>query len=239
MKEWMCGYIGQCLSRVPRSSYRERLAAELADHLESLAEELEQSGRTPPQARTEAVERLGNPEKLALQYQSAWRRHAGAPQYWMPRLCLGCVCTGSAYFAVVAAMAALGITYDREPGIPMQGNPVLTALVGALLFLVPFFAGTMCLMRTLKGCPGQRKLVTAGLLLAWAGEKAAILALSALIYRMPLWAPGPLIGRISGGGDPTAPWFTPAYILLTLAGCVVMEAVSGGLHRSQRSCCVQ
>ena len=160
------------------------------------------------------MEQLGDPEELALQYQSAWQRHAGA-------------------------MAALGITYDREPGIPMQGDSALTALVGALLFLVPFSAGTMCLMRTLEGCPGQRKLVTAGLLLAWAGEKAAILALSALIYGMPLWAPGPLIGRISGGGDPTAPWFTPAYILLTLAGCVVMGAVSGGLHRSERNRCAQ
>ena len=167
----MCGYIGQCLSRVPRSSYRERLAAELADHLESLAEALEQGGRTPLQARAEAVEQLGDPEELALQYQSAWQRHAGAPQYWVPRLCLGCVCTGAAYFAVFAAMAALGITYDREPGIPMQGDSALTALVGALLFLVPFSAGTMCLMRTLEGCPGQRKLVTSRAAAGLGGRK--------------------------------------------------------------------
>lgn len=218
---WMDTYIRLCLARVPHSGFRRRAAAELADHLELLAADLEAGGLSPQQARAAALERMGDPQVLARNYEAVWQHRARSPRYSSPRIGLGCILTGLVYLLTLTTLGALGVTYDASPGMPMIGDSFLSALVGCALFLIPFSSGGILLFHLLRGCPHLGRLITAGLLLAWAGEKAAVLSLSSLIYGLPLWELGALFARISGTGDPTAPWFTPAYILLTLAGCLL------------------
>ena len=64
-------------------------------------------------------------------------------------------------------------------------------------------------------------LLVAALLAGWLTEKGSVMVLSSWIYGIPLWRVSELLARVHGGGDPTAPWFTPIYILGTLAGCFV------------------
>ena len=62
--------------------------------------------------------------------------------------------------------------------------------------------------------------------------KIAIIVLSAQIYGMPLGAA--LLTRICGGGDPTAPWFTPAYYALTFLGCVLLGQIFGRIPAREK-----
>lgn len=226
MKPWMEDFIRLCLAKIPDLPYRRRLAGELADHLASLAADLEEEGLPAGQARAQALERMGDPYALAGQYAAEWRRRAGRPRYWAPRLLLGCALMGGLYLLTLCALGLLGFTYDARPGIPMVGDPAASALAGCSLFLFSFFPGALFLARSLRFCPHAGALTAAGLLAAWAGEKLAILSLSALIYGLPLWQLQPLLARICGGASPTAPWFTPAYLLLTLAACPLLALCS-------------
>jgi len=60
---------------------------------------------------------------------------------------------------------------------------------------------------------------------AWVGEKVSIILLSALIYGMPLCPE--LLVRIYNGGDTTAPWMSPAYVVLTFAMCLALGQIFG------------
>ena len=178
---WMDTYIRLCLARVPHSGFRRRAAAELADHLELLAADLKAGGLSPQQARAAALERMGDPQVLARNYEAVWQHRARSPRYSSPRIGLGCILTGLVYLLTLTALGALGVTYDASPGMPMIGNSFLSALVGCALFLIPFSSGGILLFHLLRGCPHLGRLITAGLLLAWAGEKAAVLSLSSSV----------------------------------------------------------
>ena len=100
-------------------------------------------------------------------------------------------------------------------------------MYGGLLFLIPFFTGALRLSRGFPTSRHRVKLVTAGLLAGWLAEKGAVMVLSGWIYGIPLWRCSELLARVHGGGDPTAPWFTPVYILGTLAGSLLLGIVFG------------
>ena len=201
---WMDTYIRLCLARVPHSGFRRRAAAELADHLELLAADLKAGGLSPQQARAAALERMGDPQVLARNYEAVWQHRARSPRYSSPRIGLGCILTGLVYLLTLTALGALGVTYDASPGMPMIGNSFLSALVGCALFLIPFSSGGILLFHLLRGCPHLGRLITAGLLLAWAGEKAAVLSLSSLCGNWALCLPGS-----AGQATPPPPGLLP------------------------------
>lgn len=219
MKPWMEEFIHQCLVKIPDLLYRQRLTAELSDHLASLSEDLEAEGLPAGQAQALALERMGDPEELSRQFYSRWRQHVRSPRYVLSQLALTCCIIGLSVLLVYLALGAAGLTYDAAPGLSMAGNPLLTSAVGVLLFLLLFSLGAFWLTRRFQGHTFPRRMVLLGLLLAWLGQLYFLLLLGALLYGIPLYEPASLLARISGGGDPIAPWFTPGYLLLTLAGC--------------------
>lgn len=233
MRDWKEAWIARCVHSVPDSAYRRRLTEELGDHLESLAEELEETGLSPCQAQDTALARAGDPEALAHCFRTQWLRHVRSPRYVLFQLGTGCLIIALSYLAVFLALGMAGVTYDASPGLSMTNSPRLTAGVGGLLFLLPFSLGAVYLTRRFQGHTHPSLSVLGGLLLAWLGEKAALYFLSALLYQMPLGQPGPLLTRMAGGGDPTAPWFTPAYILLTLCGCGLLGSLVPALARAR------
>lgn len=108
---------------------------------------------------------------------------------------------------------------------PMYGNPVALTIFGSSLFLLPFSLGALYLRTCFRDAHRPAVWMTLGLLAAWAGEKTAIIGISALVYQMPLGLD--LLHRISRGGDVTGPWFTPAYIVLTFLGCLILGQLFG------------
>ena len=219
MKPWMEDFIRLCLSKIPDLPYRRRLAGELADHLASLSADLEAGGLTAQQAQALALERMGSPEKLSRQLYGRWRQHIRSPRYVFSQLALTCCIIGLSVLLVYLTLGAAGLTHDAAPGLSMAGNPLLTGAVGFLLFLPPFSLGAFWLTRRFQGHTSPRRMVLLGLLLAWLGQLCLLLLLGTLLYGIPLQEPAALLARISGAGDPIAPWFTPGYLLLTLAGC--------------------
>ena len=143
---------------------------------------------------------------------------------------------GRDFFARLRTLAGSAVPFvdDAAPGLPMAGNPALTGAVGCALFLPPFSLGAFWLTRRFLGHSHPRLLVLTGLLLAWLGQLCALLLLGTLFYGMPLLEPAPLLAQISGGGDPIAPWFTPTYRWLTLAGCGLLSLLAPALFGPQR-----
>lgn len=230
MKPWMEDFIRLCLSKILDLPYR-RLAGELADHLASLSADLEAGGLTAGQAQALALERMGDPEVLSRQLYSRWRQHVRSPRYVLSQLALACCIIGLSVLLIDLTLGAAGLTHDAAPGLPMEGNPVLTGAVGILLFLFPFSLGTFWLTSRFQGHASPRRLVLLGLLLAWLGQLCLLLLIGSLLYNIPLYQPIPLLARISGGGDPIAPWFTPGYLLLTLVGCGLLSLLAPPLFQ--------
>ena len=231
MKPWMEPFIRPCLARIPDRLYRKRLTAELADHLESLSADLKAEGLSVQQAQALALERMGNPEELSRQPYGRWRQHVRSPRYVLGQLALACWMMGLVFLLAFFLLGVAGFTYDAAPGWSMQGNPAVTAAAGGTIFLIPFSFGAFWLARQFQGHPHPRALVFAGLLLAWLGQLCVLLLLSSLLYDIPLGQPARLLARISGGGDPLAPWFTPVYLSLTLVGCGLLSLLPPSLRR--------
>lgn len=233
---WMDAFIDRTLEKVPEGRYRRRMERELRDHMLAECEALAQAGRTPEEAQAETLRRMGEPEKLQREYEAAWKRSLPARLEALGRrlgvIAVGCFLMGAAYILTAMTLSMLGFTIDRTSGLtllgrtfPIYGDPAALAIFGSALFLVPFSLGALFLRFRFRRERRPAGLVTAGLLAAWAGEKAVIIGLSALIYQMPLGLD--LLHRISRGGDVTGPWFTPAYIVLTFAGCLLLGQFFG------------
>ena len=73
---WMKNFVSQCVASITDPTYRRRLEGELADHLEELAANLEQSDLSPDEARERALEEMGDPKELREAYRQAWLRHS-------------------------------------------------------------------------------------------------------------------------------------------------------------------
>lgn len=238
--KWMDAFINDTLKHVPQGRYRRRAEAELRDHLETQYRALTEAGRTEEEAQAETLRVMGEPERLQEEYEAAWKRSLPARLEELGRrlgvIAVGCFLMGALYIFTATMLAITGFTYDGvspHPQTPAGRNfPILgegpsLAIFGAALFLVPFLLGAWFLRSRFRGERHPAGLVTAGLLAAWAGEKTVIIGLSALIYEMPLSLD--LLRRISRGGDVTGPWFTPAYIVLTFVGCLLLGQLFGRL----------
>lgn len=221
MKLWMKPFIAQCVAAIPDPFYRRRLEGELADHLEELAANLEQSGLTHDAARERALEEMGDPQTLREEYRQAWLRQSQSPRSMLRTMAAGWCWMAGGYLLAVCLLALVGFHYDSG-AYPIQGHPERLALYGATLFLISGFAGALRLGKGFLPCRRRVELVTGGLLAGWLAEKGAVMALSSWIYGIPIWRSAELLARVHGGADPTAPWFTPGYILGTLVGCVLL-----------------
>lgn len=239
---WKQQWIDGVLEDVPSGSYRRRLENELNDHLETRLHALMGSGRTEAEAQAEALEAMGAPDQLREEYRAAWRRSWPGRRERMEAMVIhlfkwvvGCVLMGASYILTFGFLGAAGFTYDAYiPGRAcypiLSRNKLYVTVFSTILFLLPFTLGAWFLRCSFRREPHRTRLVTAGLLAAWAGEKTAIIGLSALIYQMPLGLD--LLTRIYHGGDTTAPWFSPANYVLTFLGCILLGQLFG--HRSAK-----
>ena len=65
MKPWVEHFVHACVAEIPDLVYGRRLSRELADHLESLASDLERQGLSSDEARQRALEHMGDPGALS------------------------------------------------------------------------------------------------------------------------------------------------------------------------------
>lgn len=228
---WMDDFIARCLVDVPAGRYRERTEKELRDHMETLRQS---------RSEEEVLRLMGDPEQLRGEYKAAWNRTLQARAGRLGTIAGGCLLMGLLYICTAVFLSVLGFTTDAistRPTVlgrtfPMYGDPVALTIFGSSLFLLPFSLGALYLRARFRDARRPAMWVTLGLLAAWAGEKAVIIGLSALIYEMPLGLD--LLRRISRGGDVTGPWFTPAYIALTFLGCLILGQLFG--QKTERKC---
>lgn len=221
---WMEEFIRLVLADVPAGRYRERTEKELRDHMEALRQS---------RPEEEVLSLMGDPERLRGEYKAAWSRTLQARVGRLGTIAGGCLLMGTVYICTAVFLSVLGFTTDAisiRPTVlgrtfPMYGDTVALTIFGSSLFLLPFSLGALYLRARFRDARRPAVWVTLGLLAAWAGEKAAIISLSALIYEMPLGLD--LLRRISRGGDVTGPWFTPAYIALTFLGCLMLGQLFG------------
>lgn len=141
MKPWMEPFIRLCLAKIPDLPYRRRLAVELADHLASLAADLEtEGGLTARQAQILALERMGDPEALSTVYREQWRQRMNTPKYRLPRLLflLSFLC----YAALMFGLGVLYLANTSNFGKPHPGYwGVVSILLAFVLLFAPVVAG--------------------------------------------------------------------------------------------------
>lgn len=227
---WKQQWIDEVLAKIPAGSYRRRMEAELSDHLETQCRALMESGRIGSEARAETLRAMGEPDKLQEEYRAAWRRSPGGKVSALGSIAMGCVAMGTLYILTFMLLGMAGFTYDAESPdrvcFPiLSGNMMNVTVFSTVLFLLPFTLGAFLLRFHFRNESRPVGLVTVGLLAAWAGEKAAIISISALICQMPLGLD--LLTRIYHGGDTTAPWFSPANYVLTFLGCIFLGQMIG------------
>lgn len=233
MNDWMDNLISQCLADIPQGKYRDRAEKELRDHMETLYLSLTESGMGPDHAQGEALRTMGDPKKLRAEYETAWRRtfpaRAVNAAFNLPYICFGCMLMGGLYIMTFFCLAVVGFTYDAVSSVgfsfPILAGGANLLVFSCVLFLVPFTLGAYYLRCCFRDEARPVGWITLGLLAAWVGEKVSIILLSALIYAMPLCPE--LLVRIYNGGDTTAPWMNPVYVVLTFGMCVALGQIFG------------
>lgn len=228
--DWIEKFISEILREVPNGSYRTRAEKELRDHMETQYRVLTEGGRTAEEAQEEVLRVMGEPEKLQKEYEAAWRRTSEELADLLPFIPVGCVVMGILYIFTYILLGMAGFTYDAvypdRVCLPLlSGNKLYVTVFSTVLFLIPFTLGALFLRFCFRRERRPVGLVTAGLLAAWAGERMAVILLSAMIYDMPLGLD--LLTRIYCGGDVTAPWFSPANYVLTFLGCLLLGQLFG------------
>lgn len=71
---WKEQWINDVLAKVPEGSCRDRMEAELYDHLETQRRTLLTAGWGEAEAQAEVLRTMGEPDKLREEYRAAWRR---------------------------------------------------------------------------------------------------------------------------------------------------------------------
>lgn len=129
------------------------------------------------------------------------------------------------YVLTMFLLGLAGFRYDSRSishsGTSWKAFRVWRAVVSDSLF----HRGT----KTESGIPNQPAPGKAGDSRAagrLAGREGAVMVLSGWIYGIRFEV-SELLARVHGGGDPTAPWFTPVYILGTLAGSLLLGILFG------------
>ena len=221
---WTADFLNRCLEDIPPCRYRRRLQAELEDHLFSLAADLEETGLSPEDAQEQALAYMGDPEKLNRSCREEFhRRQQADPLHQFKILFNASLFMGGLYlFAFFFLLPMLGFSVDAQfeggRSWMLRDNPHFQALFGTVLFLTTYPLGSLALRMWHEGHPHRTWMVTLGLLFTRAGEQLAISFFGFLLFRSEF---AQLLTR-SG-----FPWFQPAYILLTVSGCLLLGWLSG------------
>ena len=223
--KWTDAFINDTLKHVPMGRYRRRAEAELRDHLETEYRALMEAGRTEDEAQAETLCVMGEPEKLKEEYEAAWKRRPEAVA-WAGLGWLGAVIVGG-----MLLYAAFGITFTPL-SIPMNldekllRNGAFQFLAGNLTFWVPFAAVAAFLRLCLRNYRYRGALISAGLLILWTLGTAflVIFVLAAGEYDQygllpPTWPERLALFYEDMQRRSLAPWTTPGYHLMNLAGC--------------------
>ena len=233
--------------------YRTRVLAELMDHMGMLYQSCLEHGMSESEARGETLSQLGSIQQLRREYRQAeLALRSQRPRYCVSRIWLAVCLMGGLYLLVTAVFsqimgsAAGPLANDGLPHLgalvpgSLYGTPAFTlqydkmiALTG-LIYQLPFPIGALYLRWVFRRTKRPMYPIAAGMLLAWAGEKLAILSISSLLYRMPLWNLPPLIQRIHTGGDTTAGFFTVSYIIWTLFSSLLLALLVSLFPRKYR-----
>ena len=221
MTHWTRPFLTQALEGVPKGAYRKQLEGELSDHLAALAEELEGAGLSRSEARTRALERMGEPENLNRAYLQFWQdRQLKDPFHALGLFWAAALVTGFCYILTLLLLGSLGFTNDAvfagRVSYPLYNHPEHQLIFSPILFFVSFTLGALHLRRAFRGHPHFRRMVTAGLVFTWAGEKLGLVFLNSLVCGVPM------AGTILRGSAEIAPWLNLPYAALTLAGCFLL-----------------
>ena len=233
--------------------YRTRARAELMDHMGLLYQNCLEHGMSESEARGETLSQLGSIRQLRREYRQAERTlRSQRPSYWVSHIWLAVCLMGGLYLLVTVVFSHIlgSVTGPlANDGLPHLGSLVPGSLYGTpafalqydkmialtgLIYQLPFPLGALYLRWTFRRTERPLCPIAAGMLLAWAGEKLAILSISALLYRMPLWNLVPLIQRIHTGGDTTAGFFTVSYLIWTLLVSLLLALLVSLLPAKQK-----
>lgn len=219
---WQDEFIKVCLKKVPAGAYRIRTEAELREHMEILIQERRAAGAGEEQLRREVLARMGDPARLQKAYQAeGLRRKALEPRYTAECWLTSVVWMELCWFVLYLLLAAVGFGNDSG-AFPLYAHPGRTLFVGAVSTVLPTLVSGWYLSGVLRFHIHPKRMVCAGLGLIWLVICLEQLGLSALAYGIPLWRLGELFARLSGGSDPTFPWFTPLYAGLLLVWCLLV-----------------
>lgn len=227
---WKQHWIDQVLGKIPESSCRRRMEAELRDHLETLYGDLTEAGRSQEEARAEALRAMGEPEKLREEYAAAWRQTlperlealGGCLRTWAG----GCGVMLGVQLLVSYVMSqvwwlALSLPGDsQDPWIRLIRGTVGDLNNSWLRLVLPLFlaltAGASFLGRRFRASRHPAKLIGAGLSLHWAAVSTFEIWWEALDDHETFWE-----------GLKDSLTYPPllAYFFLTLMLCVLLGLV--------------
>lgn len=226
---WKQQWIDVVLAKIPAGGYRKRMQAELCDHLETQCRALMESGRTESEVRVETLGTMGEPETLQREYEVAWKRTPES-KVWAVLGYLSLVILGGiVLYAVFALMTALLITPAS-----LVRDGAFQFLAGNLLFWIPFAAEAAFLRLGLQNYRCRGTLIGLGLLMTWTLGTLVfvILCLEIGEYNQYGLLPHAWPDRLALFYDDMqrrslAPWVTPGYHLMNVAGCVFLGLVLG------------
>ena len=140
MKPWVEHFVHACVAEIPDLVYGRCLSRELADHLESLASDLEGQGLSSDEARQRALEHMGDPGALSTVYLEQWRQRMNTPRHRIPRILFLI-----SFLCYAAAMLGFGVLYiinTHNFGKPHPGYwGIVSVLLALVLVAAPVIAG--------------------------------------------------------------------------------------------------
>ena len=242
---WMEEHAELIVEPLRNRRYQARVRAELMDHMGSLYQSCLEEGMSESEARGETLSQLGSVRQLRREYRQAELvLRSQSLGFCVSRVWLGAYLMGILYILVTLILGQIisriagplandglshlgGLVPQALSGTPAywQEYDKMIALTG-LIYQIPFPIGALFLRWLFRRTQHPLRPIAAGMLLAWAGEKLAILSISALIYGMPLWNLPSLLQRIHTGGDTTAGFFTIPYIVWTLFFALVLALLA-------------
>ena len=167
--------VERCLSQVPESRYRQRLAEELEAHAADLRDGFLAGGCAPEEAEVLALEMLGPPERLGEEFRAAWLRQPERRRRDLRRLFIGCCLALAGHLAALALLGRFGASGAVRRSLGPYGGPRWQLFADALLFAGEMLPPLTWLLLRFRREESRRAWVTAGLTLVWAMDKALLI----------------------------------------------------------------
>ena len=237
--EWAEDYIRRCLSDIPKCEYRARLQSELTDHLKLLVGDLEATGRTTEESRSEALRQMGDARELNARYWAEWLRQPERVRWDISRFVLGILLAGAGFLCAVALMLfgdTMLALFQVVTGAAAHATPFQTFLFhlgGAFLYAAAFIPNAILLRKAFRRRKNRIAMVGGGLLLSWIVGKGSTVLYLLTAFGTEALAEGKreLTARMFAGSYDLL-WFTTEYILLSLLGCVALGWLFGRYPKS-------